>query len=139
MNSFVIFCTSSHTPYAKGAPTRKLLASSVDLSTTPRAAEWIKEYEAKPDRFGPGAARLNEEPNVDNELYVRDYDKCALCYKCVDACGDQWQNTFAISVAGRGFDARIAGHLGRGAADGDDHGVRVLRSGLQPHAPCAGQ
>lgn len=27
---------------------------------------------------------------------------------CVDACGDQWQNTFAISVAGRGFEARIA-------------------------------
>ncbi|WP_328352828.1 2Fe-2S iron-sulfur cluster-binding protein [Streptomyces sp. NBC_00445] len=86
----------------------ELLASSVDLSTTPRVAEWIKEYEAKPDRFGPDAARLNEEPKVDNDLYVRDYDKCILCYKCVDACGEQWQNTFAISVAGRGFDARIA-------------------------------
>ncbi|GHI03026.1 respiratory chain oxidoreductase [Streptomyces cellostaticus] len=86
----------------------ELLASSVDLSTTPKAAEWIKEYGAKPDRFGPDAARLNEEPKVDNELYVRDYDKCILCYQCVDACGNQWQNTFAISVAGRGFDARIA-------------------------------
>ncbi len=85
-----------------------LLASSVDLSTTPRVAGWIKDYEAKPDRFGPDAARLGEEPKVDNELYVRDYDKCILCYKCVDACGDQWQNSFAISVAGRGFDARIA-------------------------------
>ncbi|WP_449341244.1 2Fe-2S iron-sulfur cluster-binding protein [Streptomyces canarius] len=86
----------------------ELLASSADLSTTPRAAEWIKEYEAKPDRFGPDAARLNDEPKIDNELYVRDYAKCILCYKCVDACGDQWQNSFAISVAGRGFDARIA-------------------------------
>ncbi|MEU1693914.1 2Fe-2S iron-sulfur cluster-binding protein, partial [Streptomyces hirsutus] len=84
----------------------ELLASSVDLSTTPRAAEWIKEYEAKPDRFGPDAARVDEEPRVDNDLYVRDYGKCILCYKCVDACGDQWQNSFAISVAGRGFDAR---------------------------------
>ena len=45
---------------------------------------------------------------VDNDLYVRDYSKCILCYKCVDACGDQWQNTFAITVAGRGFDARIS-------------------------------
>ncbi len=44
----------------------------------------------------------------DNELYVRDYDKCILCYKCVDACGEQWQNTFAIAVAGRGFDSHIA-------------------------------
>ncbi|MEU7336164.1 2Fe-2S iron-sulfur cluster-binding protein [Streptomyces sp. NPDC007074] len=86
----------------------ELLASSVDLSTTPRAAGWIEEYGAEPGRFGPDAARVDEEPRVDNTLYVRDYDKCILCYKCVDACGDQWQNTFAISVAGRGFDARIA-------------------------------
>lgn len=86
----------------------ELLASSTDLSTTPRAAEWIKEYEAKPARFGPDAATVNEEPKVDNDLYVRDYDKCILCYKCVDACGEQWQNTFAIAVAGRGFDARIS-------------------------------
>lgn len=71
-------------------------------------AEWIKEYEAKPDRFGPGAARVDEEPRIDNDLYVREYDKCILCYKCVDACGEQWQNSFAISVVGRGFNARIA-------------------------------
>jgi ferredoxin len=41
-------------------------------------------------------------------LYVRDYAKCILCYKCVEGCGTDWQNTFAIAVAGRGFDARIA-------------------------------
>jgi NADP-reducing hydrogenase subunit HndD len=41
-------------------------------------------------------------------MYVRDYGRCILCYKCVDACGSQWQNTFAITVAGRGFDARIS-------------------------------
>ena len=39
---------------------------------------------------------------------MRDYGKCILCYKCVDACGEQWQNTFAIAVAGRGFDSRIS-------------------------------
>ncbi|OEU91737.1 NADH dehydrogenase [Streptomyces abyssalis] len=86
----------------------ELLASATDLSTTPRAAEWIKEYGAKPDRFGADAATMNEQPKIDNDLYVRDYDKCILCYKCVDACGEQWQNSFAISVAGRGFDARIS-------------------------------
>jgi len=48
---------------------------------------------------------------ADNELYVRDYAKCILCYKCVDACGEQHQNTFAIHVAGRGFDARISTEL----------------------------
>jgi predicted molibdopterin-dependent oxidoreductase YjgC len=45
---------------------------------------------------------------VDNDLYVRDYSRCILCYKCVEACGADAQNTFAIAVAGRGFDARIS-------------------------------
>jgi len=49
-----------------------------------------------------------QPPKIDNELYVRDYAKCILCYKCVEACGVDAQNTFAISVAGRGFDARIS-------------------------------
>ncbi|MER6692511.1 2Fe-2S iron-sulfur cluster-binding protein [Streptomyces minutiscleroticus] len=82
------------------------LASSVGLSTTPKAAGRLKEYEAEPGRFGPDAARVDEEPRVDNDLYVRDHGRCVLCYKCVDACGEQWQNAF--SVAGRGFGARIA-------------------------------
>ncbi|MEV4108585.1 2Fe-2S iron-sulfur cluster-binding protein [Nonomuraea sp. NPDC049695] len=86
----------------------ELLGSSVDLSTTPRAAEWTAEYGADPSRFGDGAATVEQPAKVDNDLYVRDYSKCILCYKCVDACGDQWQNTFAIGVAGRGFDATIS-------------------------------
>jgi predicted molibdopterin-dependent oxidoreductase YjgC len=45
---------------------------------------------------------------IDNDLYVRDYSRCVLCYKCVEACGVEAQNTFAIAVAGRGFDARIS-------------------------------
>ncbi len=110
----------------------ELLGSSVDLSIAPDVARWIVEYDARPDRFGPasapaaagerdslvagrheeptalGAATVHQPPIVDNDLYVRDYAKCILCYKCVDACGEQWQGTFAISVAGRGFDARIS-------------------------------
>jgi predicted molibdopterin-dependent oxidoreductase YjgC len=31
-----------------------------------------------------------------------------LCYKCVEACGTDAQHTFAIAVAGRGFDAHIS-------------------------------
>ena len=41
-------------------------------------------------------------------LFVRDYARCILCYKCVEACGVDAQNTFAIAVAGRGFDARVS-------------------------------
>jgi NADP-reducing hydrogenase subunit HndD len=51
---------------------------------------------------------VSQPTKIDNDLYVRDYSKCILCYKCVEACGEDAQNTFAIAVAGRGFDARIS-------------------------------
>jgi predicted molibdopterin-dependent oxidoreductase YjgC len=108
----------------------ELLDSSVDLSTTPVVTEYLERYEADAARFGPPAepdpeygkrragthvvsdgmtaATVARPVKIDNELYVRDYTKCILCYKCVDACGEQYQNTFAIHVAGRGFEARIA-------------------------------
>ena len=110
----------------------EFLASSVDLSTTPTVGRWIDEYGARPERYGPPAppaaagerdhapaghhhagdgqtaATVAQPVKVDNENYVRDYSKCILCYKCVEGCGSDWQNTFAIAVAGRGFDARIA-------------------------------
>ncbi|MEO5965832.1 MAG: 4Fe-4S binding protein, partial [Candidatus Limnocylindrales bacterium] len=57
---------------------------------------------------GPSAETVAQPVKVDNDLYVRDYSRCILCYKCVEACGEDAQNTFAISVAGRGFDARIS-------------------------------
>ena len=122
------------TPSAS-ATARKLvlefLGSSVDLSTdagrraVPRALRRRpRRATARRRRRPPSAtarapvtttSRTGGRPRpctqpvkVDNDLYVRDYAKCILCYKCVDACGEQWQNTFAIAVAGRGFDARIS-------------------------------
>jgi predicted molibdopterin-dependent oxidoreductase YjgC len=86
----------------------ELLGSSVDLSATPRIEEWNQRYGADPTRFGPDAATVAQPVARDNELYVRDYAKCILCYKCVEACGEDAQHTFAITVAGRGFGAHIA-------------------------------
>lgn len=108
----------------------EFLASSVDVSTSPQIQAYMEQYGARPDRFGPRgmppenrdlarpghhapadgskAATVAQVVKVDNELYVRDYAKCILCYKCVEACGTDAQNTFAISVAGRGFGARIS-------------------------------
>jgi predicted molibdopterin-dependent oxidoreductase YjgC len=88
----------------------ELLASSVDLSTAPTLEPMFKEYGADPDRFGAGAT-VEQPVKIDNDLYVRDYSKCVLCYKCVEACGTDAQNTFAIAVAGRGFDAHISTEL----------------------------
>jgi predicted molibdopterin-dependent oxidoreductase YjgC len=89
----------------------ELLGSSVDLSTAPEALEYIDRYDADPARFGPDAATVAQPVKIDNDLYVRDYSKCILCYKCVSACGTDHQNTFAIAVAGRGFGAHISTEL----------------------------
>ena len=84
----------------------ELLGSSVDLSRAPDALAYIEQYGARPERLH--GETVAQPVKIDNDLYVRDYSRCILCYKCVDACGEQWQNTFAISVAGRGFDAHIS-------------------------------
>ena len=108
----------------------ELLGSSVDLSLTKNVARWNEGYGAEPSRFGAPsfhhddrdeavtghhhqpdgstAETVHQPVKIDNNLYIRDYSKCILCYQCVDACGEQWQNTFAIGVAGRGFDIRIS-------------------------------
>jgi len=86
----------------------EFLASSVDVSTAPQLQQYMKRYGARREKSGPRAATVAQPPKIDNELYARDYSKCILCYKCVEACGVDAQNTFAISVAGRGFHAHIA-------------------------------
>jgi predicted molibdopterin-dependent oxidoreductase YjgC len=89
----------------------ELLGSAVDLSTAPDALAYIDRYGADTGRYGEEALTVAQAVKVDNELYVRDYSKCILCYKCVEACGVDHQNTFAIAVAGRGFGAHISTEL----------------------------
>ncbi len=86
----------------------ELLASSVDLSTAPTLEPMMREYGADASRFGAAPATVRQPTKIDNDLYVRDYSKCVLCYKCVEACGTDAQHTFAIAVAGRGFGAHIS-------------------------------
>ncbi|MFP5021246.1 2Fe-2S iron-sulfur cluster-binding protein [Pseudonocardia phyllosphaerae] len=111
----------------------ELLASSVDMGETSADVQrWMSEYGVDPERYGPPAppaaagerdrlhaghhhppdgatrATVDQPVKVDNDLYVRDYARCIMCYKCTHACGSDAQFTFAIAAAGRGFDARIA-------------------------------
>ena len=119
----------------------EFLAGSVDLSTADDdLSRWTERYAVDTERYGPIAPPANdrdsrqaghhhpvtdgsmaetvEQPaKVDNDLYMRDYSKCILCYKCVEACGTDAQNTFAIAVAGRGFDARISTEFDVGLTD----------------------
>lgn len=83
----------------------ELLGSSVDMSATRGFSQWCDRYDARPERLATPA----RTPVVDdNALFVRDYSKCMLCYKCVEACGADAQHTFAIVVTGRGGQAKIA-------------------------------
>src|SRR5205823_2523435 len=107
----------------------EFLASSVDVSLAGPAqpsgemGRYMERYGADPARYGPPAepaeaghrdaavaghhedptvgraATVGQPTKVDNDLYVRDYSRCILCYKCVEACGVDAQNTFAIAVA----------------------------------------
>jgi predicted molibdopterin-dependent oxidoreductase YjgC len=87
----------------------EFLASSVDLSLASQDVHrWAREYGADPGRYGEEHETVAQPVKVDNELYVRDYSRCILCYKCVEACGVDAQNTFAIATAGRGFEAHIS-------------------------------
>ncbi len=121
------------TEFGAGAPLAKLvfelLAVVGDLSLVDRATRgWMEEYQVDPGPLGSSAPRrrivdltapaimnrqrarpatVTQPVKIDDDLYIRDYAKCILCYKCVAACGEDAQNTFAIAVAGRGFDARI--------------------------------
>jgi predicted molibdopterin-dependent oxidoreductase YjgC len=95
----------------------ELLGSSVDMSLcSPEVLGWMTRYGAVPDRFG-AVATVAQPVKVDNDLYVRDYSRCILCYKCVEACGVDAQNTFAIGVAGRGFAAHISTEFDVGLPD----------------------
>jgi predicted molibdopterin-dependent oxidoreductase YjgC len=90
----------------------ELLASSVELDRAePELLALLDEYGAAPQRWAGGATKA-QPPMRHDDLYVRDYQRCVLCYKCVEACGDDAQHTFAIVVAGRGFDARISTEYG---------------------------
>ncbi|TCP61962.1 formate dehydrogenase alpha subunit [Rhodovulum bhavnagarense] len=74
-------------------------------------------------RYDPGAnhftPRQNGEANPryrsrdeTTPYFTYDPSKCIACYRCVRAC-DEVQGTFALTVEGRGFEARIS----TGAAD----------------------
>jgi NADP-reducing hydrogenase subunit HndD len=94
----------------------ELLASSVELSEAPGVQELIEEYRANVERFTPGARR--ESPVYDdNPFYIRDYNQCINCWRCVQVCADDAQFTFALSFDGRGFHTKIGTFEGDGMMD----------------------
>ena len=84
----------------------EMLASSVDLSDSPAILSMMDEYGASTGRF-PDAEQREIEVKDDNPMYLRDYSKCVLCWRCVQVCADDAQYTYAINFSGRGYETEI--------------------------------
>jgi NADH dehydrogenase/NADH:ubiquinone oxidoreductase subunit G len=94
----------------------ELLGSTVDLSEAPDIQRFAQDYHADLDRFGEGEHR--HPPIIDdNPMYIRDYEKCILCWRCVQVCADDAQYTYAINFSGRGFETSIGTFFDKGMTE----------------------
>ena len=84
----------------------EMLASTMDLSDAPEILTMMDDYSASAERF-PDAERRESDVKDDNPMYVRDYSKCLLCWRCVQVCADDAQYTYAINFEGRGYETQI--------------------------------
>src|SRR5476649_1045782 len=59
-------------------------------------------------RYGYDGAK-HPDPGKDqsNPYFTYDASKCIVCNRCVRAC-EETQGTFALTIAGRGFESRVA-------------------------------
>jgi formate dehydrogenase major subunit len=68
-------------------------------------AEAVGLREVRYDRHG--ANHQAEATDGSNPYFVFDQAKCIVCSLCVRAC-DETQNTFALTIEGRGFDSKVS-------------------------------
>lgn len=94
----------------------EMLSATVDVSEAPEILALLKTYGAEPERFADGAKR-SAPIYDDNPFYLRDYNQCINCWRCVQVCADDAQFTFALSFDGRGFNIQIGTFMGDGMMD----------------------
>jgi formate dehydrogenase major subunit len=59
-------------------------------------------------RYGyEGANHLKSKKDESNPYFAYDPSKCIVCNRCVRAC-EETQGTFALTISGRGFEARVS-------------------------------
>jgi formate dehydrogenase major subunit len=59
-------------------------------------------------RYGyDGENHTTERKDQSNPYFTYDPSKCIVCSRCVRAC-EEVQGTFALTISGRGFDARVS-------------------------------
>ena len=84
----------------------ELLASTVDLREAPEVLGYIERYGARVERFA-GGVRREIALKDDNPFYVRDYSQCVMCWRCIQVCAEDVQNTFALTWGGRGIGSQV--------------------------------
>ena len=94
----------------------EMLASTVNLEEAPEILAYMKEYDADAARFEGGEKRTVPVYD-DNPFYLRDYNQCINCWRCVQVCAEDAQYTFALSFDGRGFQTQIGTFMGDGMTD----------------------
>jgi predicted molibdopterin-dependent oxidoreductase YjgC len=94
----------------------ELLASTVDLSEAPQILALMAEYNADAGRF-PDAHKRATPIYDDNPFYLRDYNQCINCWRCVQVCADDAQFAYALNFDGRGYHTTIGTFLGDGMMD----------------------
>ncbi|MDM8358316.1 formate dehydrogenase subunit alpha [Pandoraea communis] len=59
-------------------------------------------------RYGfDGANHFDTQKDESNPYFTYDASKCIVCNRCVRAC-EETQGTFALTISGRGFEARVS-------------------------------
>jgi predicted molibdopterin-dependent oxidoreductase YjgC len=94
----------------------ELLSSTVDLSEAPEIQKLIDDLSANRSRFA-GGDRRPTAIHDDNPFYLRDYNQCINCWRCVQVCADDAQYAFALSFDGRGFQTHIGTFMSDGMMD----------------------
>ena len=85
----------------------EMLNASVDLTQAPEIQAMMADCAADDERF-PEALRRQSDVIDDNPFYVRDYEQCVLCWRCVQVCAEDAQFTFALTLKNRGHDTSVA-------------------------------
>ncbi len=94
----------------------EMLASTVNLVEAPEILAYMEEYGADTSRFDGGEKRTASVYD-DNPFYLRDYNQCINCWRCVQVCAEDAQYAFALSFDGRGFHTQIGTFMGDGMTD----------------------
>lgn len=84
----------------------EMLSSAVDISEAAEIQVMMEEYSADSSRFP--ASKTRAQPILDdNPMFIRDYAKCVMCWRCVQVCAEDAQYAYAINFTKRGFDTMI--------------------------------